>query len=332
MEKVRWGILSTANIAQTMVIPAIHRSKNAEVIGIASRSIKAKEVASQLNIPKSYDTYEALLQDPDIDAVYIPLPNHLHKKWVIEAANHGKHVLCEKPAALNAEETIEMIKVCREKNVKFMEAFMYQFHPQHKRVREIIASGEIGEVKLMRSSFSFYLDQREENIRMNKEMGGGSIYDIGCYCIHAIRNVLGSEPSKIEVYGEIDPLYGVDMSAIAYLKLKNGVNAIFDCSFDMVLRQQYEIVGTEGQIFVPRSFRPDLNGGEGVIIVQRETEERTEKIPGDIYVLEVEHFSEIILEDGQPFYSAENVIQNMRVIDACYQSIKNNVVNLANSN
>ncbi|HAQ06782.1 MAG TPA: gfo/Idh/MocA family oxidoreductase, partial [Bacillus bacterium] len=144
MRKIKWGILSTANIALTQVIPAIQRSAKAEVEAIASSNGKAEVAAAKLNIPRAYETYEELLQDPNIDAVYIPLPNSLHRKWVLEAARHGKHVLCEKPAALNAEEMIEMDRYCKEQNVLFMEAFMYQFHPQHERVKEIIASGEIG--------------------------------------------------------------------------------------------------------------------------------------------------------------------------------------------
>ncbi|KKK38058.1 oxidoreductase [Mesobacillus campisalis] len=323
MAKVRWGILSTAKIAQKELIPAILRAENAEVAAIASGSGKAAEAARSFNIPKAYESYEELLQDPDIDAVYIPLPNSLHKKWTIEAANHGKHVLCEKPASLTAAETKEMADFCDEKNVKFMEAFMYQFHPQHDRVREIIQSGEIGEVKHMRASFSFYLGQREGSIKTDPEKGGGSLYDVGCYGIHAIRNVLQSEPSEVDVKAEIDPDYGVDLSAFGYMKMQNGVHAYFDSSFDMAHRAEYEVIGTKGQIKVPRAFRPDhFEGGEGLLIIQSESGTREEKIYGDIYKLEVEHISQVIVEGGKPSYTAENAILNMRVIEACYESMK----------
>lgn len=322
MKKVRWGILSAAKIAQTQLIPAFVRAQNAEVVGIASSSGKAREVATLFKIPKSYNSYEEMLQDPDIDAIYIPLPNHLHKKWTIEAAKHGKHVLCEKPASLLAEETKEMVEFCREKNVKFMEAFMYQFHPQHERVREIIKAGEIGEVKFIRASFSFFLAQPEGNIRMDQNRGGGSIYDVGCYGIHAIRNVLQVEPTEVHIHADIDPKFHVDKSAFGYMKLQNGVHAYFDCSFDMTNRAEYEIIGTKGLIKVPRAFRPDINGGEGLVIVEVEGVTRVEKIFGDIYRLQVEHISKVILEDGEVFYSGENAIQNMRVIQACYESIK----------
>ncbi|MED4204740.1 Gfo/Idh/MocA family oxidoreductase [Neobacillus mesonae] len=322
MKKVKWGILSTADIAQTQVIPAILRANNAEIHGISSLSGKAKETALKFSIPNYYGSYEDMLQNQEIDAVYIPVPNHLHKKWVIEAARYGKHVLCEKPAALTVEETLEMVEVCKQNNVKFMEAFMYQFHPQHKRVQEIIESGEIGNLRFMRASFSFNLGDKQNNIRMKNEMGGGSIYDVGCYGIHAIRNLLKSEPEEIKVIANIDPQSGVDLSAVVYMKLENGLNAVFDCGMDMAFRHEYEIVGTKGRVVVPRAFRPDLNDGEGLLLIYSEQGFRNEKIIADQYRNQIEHFSQAVLEDRLPSYSSENTIQNMRVIEACYQSIK----------
>jgi D-xylose 1-dehydrogenase (NADP+, D-xylono-1,5-lactone-forming) len=324
MRKIRWGILSTANIAQTQVIPAIQKSAWAEVAAIASSSGKAGEAAAKLNIPGVYETYEELLRDPTIDAVYIPLPNSLHRTWVLEAAKHGKHILCEKPAALTPEEMKEMDRYCREQNVVFMEGFMYQFHPQHERVKEIIASGEIGEVKLMRSSFSYYMDDRETNIRMDKSLGGGSIYDVGCYCIHALRNILEAEPVKISVHGRLDPETGVDVSAMAYLEFEHGIQGVFDCSFEAFFRHEYELVGTKGRVYVPRAFRPDVNAGIGLITVEANGQERTEQIAGDIYLLQVDHFSEAILKKKALIYPAEKTIANMRVIDACYSSLEKN--------
>jgi len=322
MGKVRWGIVSTADIAQTQVIPAILRSENAEVAAISSRGDQARQVASKLNIPIYYESYEQMLHDDNIEAVYIPLPNHLHKQWVIEAARHGKHVLCEKPAALTVEETKEMVEACQKNNVKFMEAFMYQFHPQHERVQEIINSGEIGEVKFMRASFSFYLENKEGNIRMKKEMGGGSLYDVGCYGIHAIRNILKSEPTEIQVFAKKDDLSGVDMSSIIYMTLENGIPALVDCSFEMAFRNEYEIVGTKGRIQVPKAFRPDVDGEKGKIIIYSESIIRTEEPAGDQYRNQIEHFSQAIIEDFTPSYSVENTLKNMRVLDACIKSIE----------
>ncbi|MEH7385954.1 Gfo/Idh/MocA family oxidoreductase [Bacillus sp. JJ1521] len=322
MSKIRFGILGTANIARTQLIPAIFRANNAEIIAISSRGSKAHEMAKEFNIPRAYEDYEELLNDKDVDAVYIPLPNHLHKKWVIKAAKQGKHVLCEKPAALTSEEAIDMVQICRQQNVKFMEGFMYQFHPQHERVKEIIASGEIGEVKLIRASHTYNMENRNTNIRMGKEMGGGSLYDVGCYAIHVIRNISQSEPIKVQAHAEIDPASGIDLSAYGYFNLANGITALFDCSFDMARRQEYEVIGTKGTIKVPFAFRPDFNGDVGIVIVQTGGVIREEKIQGDIFRLEVEHFSNAILIDSHLINTGESTIYNMRVLESCYKSIQ----------
>ncbi|SEN39569.1 Predicted dehydrogenase [Mesobacillus persicus] len=322
MGKIRWGVLSTANIARTQVIPAIRRAENAEMTAIASRGIKVHEVAEELEIPKAYESYDALLDDPEIDAVYLPLPNGLHKEWVEKAAKKGKHVLCEKPISLTADEAVEMVRVCQEQGVAFMEAFMYQFHPQHERVREIIASGEIGEVKLFKSSHSFYLENRDGDIRMDKELGGGALYDLGCYSIHALRAILHTEPLEVQAVAELDPMSGVDLSTYVQFKLENGVRAIIDCSFDMTHRNEYEVVGTKGSIKVPYAFRPDVIGGMGSVIVQSGDVTREERIHGDIYCIEVEHFSQAILDGKEPLYSGASAVENMKVIDACYESIR----------
>ncbi|MUK87720.1 gfo/Idh/MocA family oxidoreductase [Ornithinibacillus sp. L9] len=324
MEKVRWGVLSTAGIAQKALLPAFDRAENAEVVGIATRSGmgKAEAVAKKFAIEKTYDRYEKLLDDPTIDAVYIPLPNHLHKKWVMEAARRGKHILCEKPAALTAEEVLEMKTVCEENNVIFMEGFMYHFHPQHERVKEIVDAGEIGEVKYMRAGFTFYLGQKDGNIRMSDQKGGGSIYDIGCYAIHSIRNILRQEPTSVFVDAIKDAEYGVDTDAVGYLTFDGGVRATFDSSFGLYNRTEYEVFGTEGSIRVPRAYRPDKNGGEGMILVEKAGVTRTETVTGDQYREQVEHISNAILTgDHKLKHDLNNTIHNMRVIDACFKSI-----------
>lgn len=322
MEKIRWGVLSTANIAQQQLIPAIGRASNAELIAISSRGSQVHPVASKFGISKAYESYEELLQDPDIEAVYIPLPNHLHKEWVFKAAKQGKHILCEKPVALTALEAEEMVEVCHESNVKFMEAYMYQLHPQHQRVKEIITSGEIGDIKLIKSSHSFHLQSRVDKFRMDKAMGGGSLYDVGCYSIHAIRYLLDSEPISVQCFAELDPETGVDMSTFGYLNMGRGIRAMFDCSFDMTGRNEYEVIGTKGTIKVPFAFRPDNNGGVGKVITQVADIVREENIHGDLYRLEVEHFSDVIQTNGNPEITGSSTINNMRVIEACYQSIQ----------
>ena len=323
MVKVRWGVLSTANIARTEVIPAIKRAENAELVGIASRDERVYRVAKELDIPRAFVSYEELLKDDEIDAVYIPLPNHLHKEWVEKAALYGKHVLCEKPVSLNVAETVDMVNSCAKSNVKFMEAFMYQFHPQHERVRELISEGAIGEVKLFKSSHSFHLVNRVGAIRMDAEMGGGSIYDIGCYSIHAARFILKAEPESIQGFANIDSSAKVDTSAYIYMVMDNKVPVLIDCSFDMLERNEYEIIGAKGKISVPFAFRPDRNGGVGEIILNSGNRKVTEKVPGDIYKLEIEHFTQCILQDTDPLNSSMDSINNMKAIEACYKSINN---------
>ncbi|WP_156291813.1 Gfo/Idh/MocA family protein [Oceanobacillus salinisoli] len=327
MSKVKWGILSTAKISQKELIPAFQRAANAEVTAIATGSDvkKVKAVAEEFGIGKTYDSYEKLLDDSEIQAVYIPLPNHLHKKWVIAAARKGKHVLCEKPAALNTKDVLEMKQACEEENVLFMEGFMYHFHPQHKRVKEIIESGEIGEVKYMRAAFSFHLAQKENNIKMSPEKGGGSIYDVGCYGIHSIRNVLGQEPTAVHVHAVKDPKYHVDTDVTAFLIFPNDVRATFDVSFGMARRSEYEVIGTEGRIIVPRAYRPDWFGGDGLVMVEKGNISRTETLNADQYRNEVEHISEAIINGytlDQLEHDFNNTINNMLVLDACLDSIE----------
>jgi xylose dehydrogenase (NAD/NADP) len=322
MDQINWGILSTAEIARMLTIPAIQRAENADLLAIASLSGKEASVSSSFGIPKKFSNYEDLLNDPEVDAVYIPLPNNLHARWVIEAARKGKHVLCEKPAALTASEAKEMIKVCQENNVVFMETFMYQYHPQNQRVRDIIASGEIGDVKLMRSSCSFYLKNGDGNFRLNANMGGGSLYDLGCYCIHSIRNILKAEPTSVYTKANLHPDSQIDISATGILEFERGVKGVFDCGMDRVQHMHYEVIGTKGMIQIPRAFRPDLTNGEGLVIVTDEDGRvRKESIFGDEYKLAVEHFLNCVMNGIQPFYTPEHTIQNMNVLDACFASL-----------
>lgn len=324
MRKVNWGIISTAQIAQTELIPAFQRSDQAQVHAVASLSGKAKEVAAQFGIPNAYNSYEELFEDPLVEAVYIPLPNHLHKEWVIKAARHGKHILCEKPAALNARDMAEMKKACEDNNVVFMEAFMYFFHPQHDRVREIINSGEIGDIKLVKSSFSFLLMDKEVNIRMNHLTGGGVLYDLGCYGIHSLRNILGNEPTSVHVHAKVDDQYSVETDTITILEFPHGVTGLIDSSFSTTFRDEYEVVGTKGRITVPHAYRPDMNGGKGLVLVETNEAMREETMVEDQYKAQVDHVSQAIREGITVKNCPKNSLQNAKVIEACVQSIQTN--------
>ncbi|EPR27561.1 MULTISPECIES: Gfo/Idh/MocA family protein [Geobacillus] len=325
--KVRFGIMSTAAIAKDVMIPAIRRADYAEVVAIASESGKAKQAAKELGIPKAYDSYDQLLDDPDVDAVYIPLPNSLHAEWTIKAAKKKKHVLCEKPAALCAEDVRRMIEVCEENGVLFMEAFMYQFHPQHERVKQLLAAGEIGDVKYMRTHFSFYLEDRETNIRMNDELGGGSLFDVGCYCVHSTRHILGAEPIELFVQSHFDSHHSVDLTTNGWMRMENGVLAQFTCSFDMFFKNEYEIIGTKGNIVVSRAYRPDVDDGEGrITVATADGNVREETVSGDQYALQIEHFSRAVLEGTPLLYSLERMIQQARALDACRTSMKTGAI------
>ncbi|MCP8617565.1 Gfo/Idh/MocA family protein [Salirhabdus salicampi] len=325
MSKVKWGILSTAQIGQKALIPAIENAENAEVVAIAGRNENVYDVAKAFQIPTAYMNYEELLKDENVDAVYIPLPNSLHKDWVVKAAEHGKHVLVEKPAGLNADEVQVMVDACEKHNVKFMEAFMYQFHPQHDLVKKFIAEGEIGDVSFIRSSFSFYLPGEDENIRLNPELGGGTLYDVGCYALHSIRNITGSEPVEVFVRGKKRAGSEVDTTVTGVMQLENGIEAVFDSSFDVTFRTVYEVVGTKGTIEVPHAFRPDKNGHNGVVIVHKEDGSTQEhQVFGDQYKLQVEHFSESVRTGQTPSYTPEKIWRHAKAMDACFESMKQN--------
>ncbi|MBG9813162.1 oxidoreductase [Bacillus endophyticus] len=320
---VRWGILSTAQIAQDELLPAFRDATNAKVVAIASTNDKVKHIASKFDIPKIYRSYDELLEDSGIDAVYIPLPNSLHSQWVKRAAEKGKHILCEKPAVLNTREAEEVIETCKKNNVMFMEAFMYQFHPQHQRVKEILISGEIGEVNIMKVSLSFYLENQNENIRMRQELGGGSLYDVGCYCIHSIRNILNTEPNRIFASQQKDVKGQVDMSVVCFMELDNGMTAVFDAAMDRAQIDYYEIIGTKGSIRVPKAFIPQMYNGEAQIIVNTtDGAYREEKVLGHQYILEVEYFSQCVLNGEISRSMMEDTIENVKVIEACFKSIE----------
>ncbi|MCA0972144.1 Gfo/Idh/MocA family oxidoreductase [Halobacillus litoralis] len=291
---MKWGILGAANIAKKALIPAMKRTDGAEVVAVASLSGKEEALAEQFQIPNTYDSYEALLEDSEVEAVYIPLPNHLHKEWTIKAAQAGKHVLCEKPAALNRQDAEEMIQACEEHGVYFLEAFMYQFHPQHDKVKQLVNDGAVGEVAMIRASFSFFFDRSSYNIRLDQEKGGGSLWDVGCYGVHSALNIMNENVMDVQVTKRIDPEHGVDTTAAAALLLENGVVVQVDSSFDAVMRNEYEVVGSEGVLKVHDAYRPDKEDHIGKITVQNDQGEKTYTEEGDQYSLQVKTFMEAV--------------------------------------
>jgi len=321
--RVRWGVLSTANIATEEVIPGLRRSVRSEVVGIASREAgRAADAAARLGIPRSFGTYEALLADPDIDAVYIPLPNHLHAQWTIAAARAGNHVLCEKPLALTAAEAQEMVDACREAGVLLMEAFMYRQHPTWVAVRELLASGRIGRLVAVDSWFSYFNDD-PTNIRNIQSAGGGALYDIGCYSINLSRMLFGGEPVQVRSAVRRDAALGVDILTSAILEFEGGL-ATFTCSTRTEDDQRVDVYGTAGRISVeiPFNIPPDrptrifVTAG-GAPPVAPATETLTFDI-ADPYACEADRFADAVLDGAALPVEPDDAVANMRVIEAVF--------------
>jgi predicted dehydrogenase len=319
--KIRWGVLSTANIGKGAVIPAIHASKNGEMVAVASRDLeKAQAFAANLNIPRAYGSYDALLDARDIDAVYIPLPNSMHREWTIKAAQAGKHILCEKPLALNADECIEMEAVARNARVLLMEAFMYRFHPRMERIIHLVQNGLLGELRHIQSAFTFRLT-RPNNIRLMPELGGGALMDVGCYCVNVSRTIAAAEPLEVQAYARWADS-GVDEQLCGTLRFANGLCAQFDCALTLERRETCTLAGTEGFISIPAAFLPGIEPAS-----YEEIRGRSERVLHTInganeYQLMVEHFADCILKGQPPRYSALEAAADMRVISALYRSAR----------
>lgn len=324
MEKIRWGIIGSANIAKGSVIPGIQQSETGEVVAIASRGLeKAKETAEQLNIPKAYGSYEELLQDPEIEAVYIPLPNHLHKEWTIRAAEAGKHVLCEKPLAINANEAEEMVAACEKAGVVFAEAFMYRYHPRYKLINELISSGEIGEIRGIHGMFTFNNANDSGNVRYKKEWGGGSLYDVGVYPISAARMILNEEPKAATVHAFFSEKHDdVDMMASGILEFDKGVALTFDCGMWAAFRNELEILGTNGRIEVPSAFIIHQNEQDHIIVHTNDGKRELEVPYLNQYALQADAMGRTIRNSEQLPFPSQDAVLNMKVIDACLTSAR----------
>ncbi len=330
MNKVRWGILSTAKIAREKVIPAMQQSMLCNIVAIASRDLQmAEKVAKQLSIPKAYGNYEALLNDPEVDAVYIPLPNNLHLEWAIKAIAADKHVLCEKPIGLDVEEAIQLRKAAVEKpHLKVMEAFMYRFHPQWLLVKNLVAEGRIGQVKVVQSFFSYFNDDLG-NIRNQQDAGGGGLMDIGCYCISFARYLFNSEPSRVIGLVETDPRSQTDRLATAILQFSNGTST-FTCSTQLMPYQTVNIVGTDGrlEIDIPVNTPPDEP--TKIWLVTKTGMEEFVINAADQYTLQGDAFSKAVLYNQPVPASLEDAVNNMKIIDAIFKSAEeNNWINIS---
>ncbi len=324
MEKIKWGIMGTAKIARKQVIPAMHRGEYCKVTAIASRNQNsAEQVARDLGIPKVHGSYEALLGDPEIQAVYIPLPNHLHVPWAIQSLEAGKHVLCEKPVGLNAEEAKRLIKATEQyPALKIMEAFMYRFHPQWRKTKQLVDDGAIGDLRTIQSFFSYY-NVDPENIRNRSEMGGGGLMDIGCYPVSLSRFLFDAEPKR--VFGEmsVDPEFKVDRLGSGILKFQHGMST-FTYGTQIAPFQRVNIFGTEGRIEIEIPFNAPAHEPCKIYLQTGAGTETIELEPADQYTIQGDEFSKAIIEDSKVPTPLENALGNMQVIDALIWSAENN--------
>lgn len=322
-ETIRWGILSTAKIGVKQVIPAMQKGQLTQVLGIASRDAStASSVAKELGIPRSYGSYEALLADPDIDAVYNPLPNHLHVPWTLKALAAGKHVLCEKPIALDTTEARALWHAAQSyPDLKVMEAFMYRFHPQWLRAKTLVQSGVLGEVRSIHSHFSYY-NADPGNIRNMPDIGGGGLMDIGCYCISFPRFLLDQEPSRVVGLIELDPVLGVDRLASGMMDF-GLVQGTFTCSTQMTPYQRVQVLGTLGRLEIEIPANPPAWGKTRLFL--QVTGEPVEEIwlePSNHYTLQGDAFARAILEGKEVPTPLIDAVRNMAVIDALFRSGK----------
>ncbi len=322
MKKIRWGVLSTAKIGMQKVIPGMNKSKHCDVVAIASRDAEAaNQAARELGLDTAYGTYEALLEDSSIDAIYNPLPNHLHVNWSIKALEAGKHVLCEKPLGLDTIDAKRLLDASRSyPELKVMEAFMYRFHPQWITAESMVRTGKIGPLKTIQTTFSYFNDD-PKNIRNRADIGGGGLMDIGCYCISLSRFLFGKKPERVVGMIEYDQKLKTDILSSGMMDFGEGTST-FTCSTQLFYYQRVQIFGTEGriEIEIPFNAPPDaetriwLHTNEGV----------SEKVFPicDQYTLQGDAFANSILEDTPVPTPLSDAIDNMEVIDAVFKSAK----------
>jgi len=325
MPKVRWGILSTANIGIEKVIPAMQQGEHCEIVALASRNLEtALEKTRQLAIPKAYGSYEELLADSQVEAIYNPLPNNLHLEWSIKALEAGKHVLCEKPLTMSAIQAQELLDTARKyPQLKIMEAFMYRFHPQWQRARQLVSSGKLGSLRTIQSFFSYYLED-PHNIRNLPEAGGGGLMDIGCYNISLSRFIFEAEPQRVMGMVEYDARFKTDRLASGILDFGNGNSATFTCSTQLANYQRVNIFGTKGRIEIEIPFNAP-NDQPCRMWFQNETGIEEIILPKcDQYTIQGDLFSQAILDDTPVPTPLTDGVANMAVIEAVVKSASTN--------
>ncbi|MBF0198569.1 MAG: Gfo/Idh/MocA family oxidoreductase [Planctomycetes bacterium] len=318
---LRMGILGLGKISQKAMIPAFQSSARTQLVAVASSSYaKAEKVCASLPGVKAYGSYESLLEDSDVDAVYIALPNHLHKEWTIKAAEASKHVLCEKPTALSCDELKAMSFSCKAHDVKLMEALMYRLHPQHEQVRMCIANGDIGSIKYFKAQFSYYLED-DQNIRRRPECGGGALNDVGVYVLDSVRYIVGEEPADGSLSQVFAKENGVDESSAIQLSFPSGVQAHLFCSMATTRINRYEVIGSEGSIEVPHAYIP-APGQRSHIVIKNQAGQNIIKMPPfNQYAAELDVFAKTVAGEFSKDWPTEGelntrIIENLRLKQA----------------
>ena len=315
---LNWGLLSTARINRALITP-LRASKRDHLLAVASRTQQSVDrYAREWKIPRAHGSYEALLADPEIDVIYNSLPNHLHAEWTIKAVEAGKHVLCEKPLALGVDEVDAMQEAARKHGRVVAEAFMYRHHPQTLKVQDLTRNGSLGTLKLIRGSFSFVL-AREGDVRLDPAMGGGSIWDVGCYPISYARTITGENP--LEVFGwQVTGQTGIDETFVGQMRFANHIHAQFDCSFVIPFHAFMEVIGSEGTLNIPNPFKP---GVDEKIFITRGDKTETIKVKGqELYIGEVEDMADAIMLGHAPRISLDDSRANVAVISSLLESAR----------
>ncbi|MEO7020346.1 MAG: Gfo/Idh/MocA family oxidoreductase [Ktedonobacteraceae bacterium] len=319
---VRWGVLSVANIAVKRVIPALIASESEKLVAVASRNTqRARELCAHIPNVRLYENYESLIADPEIEVIYNPLPNSLHAEWTIKALLAGKHVLCEKPLAVTAEQGALMVEAARSNGKMLMEAFMYRFHPQTIWALEQIKAGRLGEVRLVRASFDFniFSPPRPHDIRLQPDLAGGSLMDVGCYAVNFCRAVYGRPPVAVAARVYAAELGAVEHSTSAVLDFGDGRFGQIDSSFALPGRQIAEVIGEQGSLTIPAPFVTGYHETEVVLSLEGQTIHQTISA-ADAYRLEVEHFGACVRAATPPAFSLDETLENLATIEAIYQS------------
>lgn len=320
MTTVRWGVLTTARTAQDRFLPAMKKARNAAASALSSPNGRVGEIADRFGVPESYTSHEELLADPNIEAVYLPFPNGLHAEWIIAAANAGKDILCEKPLVCSLDDYQRVVEACERNQVTLMEAFMYRFHPQHHKVREFLDAGTIGDLVSMHARFHFNMDRVPGEVRLQPDLEGGAVNDLGCYAIDIMNMIMGGPPTSVYAKGTSpsDPVETTVAAIIDY----NGVLRTFDCGFEGPRTNTFQIIGTEGQITLDTAFDPDPGESARVTVSLRNGETEVVDITEDHFKVEIERFSSVRARgSGTRIINRELTEHNLAVRLAVHESL-----------